>query len=169
MPVMREKFARCLHSNDNSGIESGVNLLLEFDLTREDLDTIFSLSQLSDFDDPWKHVSTKNKSAFTRSYNKQSHKISHAAIPGNKRKHGLEYFDQPGGEGEEEREPIGDEQKEEEDDDFVPGLISKKVPKQDSASTTSSKKGKTSAGKGTSKVGTMKSSASTSKRTASKK
>ena len=170
MPVLRQKFATCLHSADNSGIESGVNLLLDFDLTREDLDTIFSLSQMSDFDDPWKQVSTKNKAAFTRSYNKQSYKVSHMSVPGKKKKPGLADFD-PMGEGDDRGEQdTGEDEKEDEEDDFVPGLISKKLPKQDSVASGVSKKAKTSSGKGTTgKAASKKGSTSTSKKPTSKK
>ena len=150
MPVLRKRFVDCLHSKEENGIEMGVNALLDMDLTRDDLDTIFSMSQMSDTDDPWKLVSTKNKSAFTRLYNKLSYKSANANSAPKKKKPGdADDAVLLGGENE-EGNPSNKDAENEEDDDFIPGLISKKVPKK-AAGSANSGKGK-AAGSSTSKA-----------------
>ena len=128
MPVLRRKFVQCLHSQEENGIEMGVETLLQLDLTRDDLDTIFSLSQMTDSDDPWKLVSTKNKAGFTRLYNKQSHKVAHVASNPKKRKAGADLNDEMLLDDNGEVAADNNEENDK-DDDFIPGLISKKVPK----------------------------------------
>ena len=56
----------------NEGVEHVLDFLKEYNLSKEDMDNIFELTQWPSNPDPLKNVDSKTKAALTRSYNKSN-------------------------------------------------------------------------------------------------
>ena len=58
----------------SEGVEQTLSFLREYALTKEDMDSVFELTQWPGMLDPLKNVNSKVKAALTRAYNKSSEK-----------------------------------------------------------------------------------------------
>jgi len=155
LPMLREKLSRPLIEKMTDGIEEVVEFMDEYFLTKEELDSIFGDLRLSSSTDLYAAVDSKVKSALTRKYNKESHKIAFVktkAVDSLAAKGGAKTLGRSGDiekEGDEDDDDIevasGDEE----------GEGSKPKPQGSSSSKGGSSKGAGSAGKG-SKGGSSK-------------
>ncbi|VDD87833.1 unnamed protein product [Enterobius vermicularis] len=78
VPMMRDGLSLPLIRKENAGIPDVVAMLDEYDLTREDSDTIADVGTWSEMEDYRKKISTKVKSALTRTINKHSHSLPYS-------------------------------------------------------------------------------------------
>jgi len=96
IPHLRKVLTKPLMTQESDGISSGVSRVIQvmedYDLTKEDWDSVIELGQFEGFKDPVASIPSKVKSAFTRTYNKESHKTPYAirAAPKKGRKGGAE-------------------------------------------------------------------------------
>ncbi|XP_060066245.1 replication factor C subunit 1-like [Ylistrum balloti] len=73
LPYMRHSLTLPLVTRESEGVPEVISLMEEYDIIKEDYDNILEISKWPNSDDPLKHLSTKTKSAFTRTYNKGVH------------------------------------------------------------------------------------------------
>lgn len=69
---LRNAIVRPLATDGSDGVEAAVNVMNQYHLLREDLDSLVELSLWPGQRDPMQFVDSKVKSAFTRTYNKDS-------------------------------------------------------------------------------------------------
>ncbi len=74
LSVLKEMLSKPLIKRGSDGIEDVLNIMNEYNLTRDDFDTILELSTWPGSKDPMAMIDSKVKAAFTRAYNKESHK-----------------------------------------------------------------------------------------------
>ena len=67
------------------GVDHVLNFLSDYSLTKEDMDSVFELTQWPSKPDPLKNVDSKTKAALTRAYNK-SNIMTPYSTPGGKEK-----------------------------------------------------------------------------------
>lgn len=120
IPHLRKVLTLPLVAQDSTEINSGVSRVIQvmedYDLTKEDWDSILEVGQFEGQRDPVASIPSKVKAAFTRSYNKEKHKTPYAirAAPKKGRKGGAGEDDQ--GMDEEGLEQEGEENSQEKDD-----------------------------------------------------
>lgn len=120
IPHLRKVLTLPLVAQDSTEINSGVSRVIQvmedYDLTKEDWDSIIEVGQFEGQRDPVASIPSKVKAAFTRSYNKEKHKTPYAirAAPKKGRKGGAGEDDQ--GMDEEGLEQEGEENSQEKDD-----------------------------------------------------
>ncbi|KAJ7371467.1 replication factor C subunit 1 [Desmophyllum pertusum] len=119
VPHLRKVLTRPLMTQESDEISSGVSRVIQvmedYDLTKEDWDSIIEVAQFEGQRDPVASIPSKVKGAFTRAYNKQSHKTPYAicAAPKKGRRGGT---DDSQAMNEEEGEPQGEDNDEDDDD-----------------------------------------------------
>jgi replication factor C subunit 1 len=74
LSVLKLMLSKPLIKRGNDGIEDVLKIMNEYNLTRDDFDTILELSTWPGDKDPMSLIDSKVKAAFTRAYNKESHK-----------------------------------------------------------------------------------------------
>ncbi|CAH3146276.1 unnamed protein product [Porites lobata] len=120
IPHLRKVLTLPLVAQDSTEINSGVSRVIQvmedYDLTKEDWDSIIEVGQFEGQRDPVSSIPSKVKAAFTRSYNKEKHKTPYAirSAPKKGRKGGAGEDDQ--GMDEEGLEQEGEENSQEKDD-----------------------------------------------------
>lgn len=137
--ALRNSVTRPLISRGADGVADAVAAMNEYDLLREDLESILEVAQWPGHKDPMAGVESKVKAAFTRLYNKESHMSPYAAVAAPKKKVGAAKADEYG-----EDDEI--EEDEEEDDSIGnDAMIKVKKPNEKKAGAT---RGGGSSGKG---------------------
>ncbi|XP_033105494.1 replication factor C subunit 1-like [Anneissia japonica] len=76
-PHLRGRLTDPLLQRENQGVPEVIQLLDDYDLTRDDLSSLLEVSQFGK-NDTWSRVPSKVKSAFTRAYNQASHLLPHS-------------------------------------------------------------------------------------------
>ncbi|XP_067938204.1 replication factor C subunit 1-like isoform X1 [Watersipora subatra] len=138
LPILRDRLTRPLIKEEPSeGVKQVVGLLEEYDLLKDDYDSILELTQWPNRRDPRTHIESRTKAALTRQYNKSSHKLHYSmdAVPVKKRRVQASANDQE----DEEVDSEGDS-----DEEVVKAL---KVPSKRSSAKTSSQKSNPSTNK----------------------
>jgi replication factor C subunit 1 len=74
LSVLKTMLSKPLIKKGADGIPQVLKIMHEYCLTRDDFDTILELSTWPGQKDPMTLIETKTKAAFTRAYNKESHK-----------------------------------------------------------------------------------------------
>ncbi|XP_065581317.1 replication factor C subunit 1-like isoform X1 [Artemia franciscana] len=115
---IRDAVTRPLIKEGTDGVEKSVEAMTSYDLIREDLGDILSLTTWPGRKDPMSQVETKVKSAFTRTFNKEGHLTTYANMKMSKVRGGggfaTEGLDEEGMTAEEEEALL--EEDEDEDD-----------------------------------------------------
>jgi replication factor C subunit 1 len=132
LSVLKLMLSKPLIKKGNDGIEDVLKIMNEYNLTREDFDTILELSTWPGDKDPMSLIESKVKAAFTRAYNKESHKNPFSIVNIKKLKPSKLNDDLDGNEAEEESED------EKEDDITADAMIKINTKKKTSASTAKS-------------------------------
>ncbi|XP_071503769.1 replication factor C subunit 1-like [Diadema antillarum] len=162
LPRLRRFLTDPLIEREAEGVEDTVQLMCDYDLLREDLDSLLEVTQYSGFREPMSRVPSKVKAALTRTYNKGSHMTPYAIEAGKKKKGRggggaglagteaglLEEEEEGGGRGGgTQGEEAGSENEEEED--VIGGMVKmKKGSSKAAAASSTTSKGKGSKGKG---------------------
>ncbi|XP_033727774.1 replication factor C subunit 1-like [Pecten maximus] len=145
LPYMRHSLTRPLVTRENEGVPEVIHLMGEYDIIKEDFDNILEVSKWPNSDDPFKHLSTKTKSAFTRTYNKEVHMTPYSTGVLTKKKRG------GGGSvaGPEEGEEEGNMSESDDDkDDLQKDTMIKQAKKKPAAASKEKSKETSSKGKG---------------------
>ena len=122
------------------GVDEAVKRMGDYNLLREDLDSLIEVGQWPDRPDPMKHVDSKTKAAFTRKYNKEGIALPYSIVQTVTKK--------KGGGGDElmpgEEDDIQDDDDEDKDNIEKDAMIKMKKPaaKKGAAKEESSSKGK---------------------------
>ena len=74
LSVLKSMLSKPLIKRGSDGIDDVLKIMNEYNLTRDDFDTILELSTWPGEKDPMSLIESKVKAAFTRAYNKESHK-----------------------------------------------------------------------------------------------
>ncbi|XP_071943755.1 replication factor C subunit 1-like [Antedon mediterranea] len=138
-PHLSTRLTQPLLQRANQGVPEVIQLLDDYDLNRDDMNSLLEVSQFGNFD-PWSQVPSKVKSAFTRTYNQGSHLLPHSSGDFKKKK------------GKQKSNPLdgdSDEADEAESDDDISSISS--VKKVETKGKATSSKGKAAA-KGKSKA-----------------
>ncbi|XP_068736533.1 replication factor C subunit 1-like [Montipora capricornis] len=154
IPHLRKVLTTPLMTQETSEISSGVSrviqVMADYDLTREDWDSVIEVSQFEGHRDPVASIPSKVKAAFTRTYNKKNHKTPYAirAAPKKGRRGGANEESQ--GFDEEGMEPLGEGVEDENDDNdkIENDAMIKATKKQAKAGTSSRGKAREETGKG---------------------
>ena len=83
---IRNKIIKPLIKKGSEGVAESVEVMTSYDLLREDLDSLSELTTWPGQKDLMSQVETKVKSAFTRTFNKESHMSPYASVSVNKSK-----------------------------------------------------------------------------------
>ncbi|XP_066516098.1 replication factor C subunit 1 isoform X2 [Hoplias malabaricus] len=73
VPYLRSAILEPLQSHGSEGASQSVNLMDDYDIIKEDFDSIMEISSWGGQPDPYSKLDSKVKAAFTRAYNKESH------------------------------------------------------------------------------------------------
>ncbi|XP_076868692.1 replication factor C subunit 1 [Brachyhypopomus gauderio] len=73
LPYLRSALLVPLQSHGTEGANRAVKLMDDYDIIKEDFDSIMEVSSWGGQPDPYSKLDSKVKSAFTRAYNKESH------------------------------------------------------------------------------------------------
>ncbi|XP_065581719.1 replication factor C subunit 1-like [Artemia franciscana] len=148
---IRDAVTRPLIKEGTDGVEKSVEAMTSYDLIREDLGDILSLTTWPGRKDPMSQVEAKVKSAFTRTFNKEGHLTPYADMKMSKVRGGggfaTEGLDEEGMTAEEEEALL--EEDEDEDDlkkDAMIKVKSKPRSKKTEGDSTSKGKGKVTQG-----------------------
>ncbi|XP_069105828.1 replication factor C subunit 1-like [Argopecten irradians] len=157
LPYMRHSLTRPLVTRESEGVPEVINLMENYDIIKEDFDNILEVSKWPNSDDPLKHLSTKTKSAFTRTYNKEVHMTPYSTGVVTKKKRGGGGTSVAGPE-EGDEEGMGDmsEESDDEKDDPLKDTMIKQAKKKPAASKEKAKE-TTAKGKGKGKSSKKKS------------
>lgn len=120
---LRDHIVRPLVVNGAEGVSTALSVLHEYNLVKEDLDSLLELTSWPNSKDPMSKVDSKVKAAFTRAYNKSPTVSPYAVNAPVKKKRGAQT--EEGIEGEEEEI---DEDEEEEEGLEADAMISVKKP-----------------------------------------
>ncbi|XP_052365371.1 LOW QUALITY PROTEIN: replication factor C subunit 1 [Oncorhynchus keta] len=151
LPYLRVALLCPLQRQGAEGAGQAVQLLDDYHLVREDVDSLMEISLWGGQPDPCKLVLPKVKSAFTRAYNRETHLTPYSLQPIKKGRRGGGVEAEPGGEGQEEQP----EEEEEEEGVAADAMIKlkkakpSKEPKKEKTTAGDSGKGK---GKGKGKA-----------------
>lgn len=153
IPHLRKVLTRPLMTQESAEISSGVSRVIqvmnEYDLTKEDWESIVEVGQFEGQRDPVASIPSKVKAAFTRTYNKESHKTPYAirAAPKKGRRGGTDEESQGfEGEGIDQEEAQNDD--EPDDDDLENNAMIKASKKPAKAGASGRGKGKEETVKG---------------------
>jgi replication factor C subunit 1 len=80
LPVIRERLTKPLIKDGAQGVDKVIDFMDEYYITREDFDSILELTTWTGQADVMSKIDSKVKAAFTRTYNKKSHKNPFVAI-----------------------------------------------------------------------------------------
>nr|XP_046194579.1 replication factor C subunit 1 isoform X3 [Oncorhynchus gorbuscha] len=150
LPYLRMALLCPLQRQGAEGAGQAVQLLDDYHLVREDVDSLMEIS-LWGQPDPYAKLDPKVKSAFTRAYNRETHLTPYSLQPIKKGRRGGGVETEPGGEGQEEQP----EEEEEEEGVAADAMIKlkkakpSKEPKKEKTTAGDSGKGK---GKGKGKA-----------------
>ncbi|XP_033225269.1 replication factor C subunit 1 [Belonocnema kinseyi] len=117
LPHLRDSITKPLISGD---VESAVNVMTQYHLMREDLDSIVEVSLWPGSRNPMQFIESKVKAAFTRAYNKHAATAPYAMTAGKKKKGGASP--------EEEFEDEDGDNSEEDDDIDIEKMVKAKKP-----------------------------------------
>ena len=141
--TLRDHIISPLVSQGAEGVDASVRRMGDYNLLREDLDSLIEVSQWPDRPDPMRNVESKTKAAFTRKYNKDGIALPYSIVQTvNKKKSSAEDFF------------VEEEDEEEEDDDEKDNIANDAMIKMKKAKTVNTKddaakgKGKGGGGKG---------------------
>ena len=118
--ILRDHILTPLVKEAADGVDASVARMGDYNLLREDLDSLIEVSQWPDRPDPMKNVESKTKAAFTRKYNKEGVSLPYRIVQTvAKKKASAEDFlgDEDDEEDDEDDEDEADTEKEEDDDD----------------------------------------------------
>uniref|UniRef100_A0AAR2JHK8 Replication factor C subunit 1 n=1 Tax=Pygocentrus nattereri TaxID=42514 RepID=A0AAR2JHK8_PYGNA len=73
LPYLRSALLVPLQSHGSEGANQSVKLMDDYDIIKEDFESIMEISSWGGQPDPYSKLDSKVKSAFTRAYNKESH------------------------------------------------------------------------------------------------
>ena len=136
-PFMLQAIVGPLQKDGIEGVPASLNVIKEYRLLREDIDSLIELSTWGRAKSPWDQIDGKVKAALTRAYNKEIAPYSYSAVPGVKKKKAaasteeLEHLD--GDEGENSGSDV-----EEKDEDVGNAFLKKKKATGKEAASTSS-------------------------------
>ncbi|OWF54886.1 Replication factor C subunit 1 [Mizuhopecten yessoensis] len=153
LPYMRHSLTRPLVARESEGVPEVIHLMEEYDIIKEDFDNILEISKWPNSDDPFKQLSTKTKSAFTRTYNKEVHMTPYSTGVLTKKKRGGGVSVAGPEEGDEEEEDAASEDSDNDKDDLQKDTMIKQTKKKPAAS---KEKAKETTGKGKGKGKTSK-------------
>ncbi|XP_064816872.1 replication factor C subunit 1-like, partial [Oncorhynchus masou masou] len=151
LPYLRMALLCPLQRQGAEGAGQAVQLLDDYHLVREDVDSLMEISIWGGQPDPYAKLDPKVKSAFTRAYNRETHLTPYSLQPIKKGRRGGGVEAEPGGEGQEEQP----EEEEEEEGVAADAMIKlkkarpSKEPKKEKTTAGDSGKGK---GKGKGKA-----------------
>jgi replication factor C subunit 1 len=135
LPVMKERLTKPLIKNGAEGVEKVMEMMDEYYITRDDFDSIVELSSWPGQVDIMSKIDSKVKAAFTRAYNKKTHKNPFVAVDFKKLKSKAqadgEYGEEEGG---------GVEEEVNDDDDVEKDTMIKAVRKNQTKAATVTKK-----------------------------
>ena len=80
LPIIRERLTKPLIKDGAQGVDKVIDFMDEYYITREDFDSIIELTTWNGQADVMSKIESKVKAAFTRTYNKRSHKNPFVAI-----------------------------------------------------------------------------------------
>jgi len=102
LPILKHKLSSPLIKKEVEGVQEVIDLMNHYDLLRDDWDTVMELGTFTNGNNPALQISTKTKSAFTRTYNKQGHATPYAIATGPAKKKKAGGDDEQSGEEEED-------------------------------------------------------------------
>lgn len=151
-PILLKNIVDPLIEDENDGIEESLNVIKEYCLLREDLDSLVELTTWPGKKNPMERVNGRVKAALTRAYNKEVAPYSYSVVTATKKKRLAasddDYMDELGEDG-------GSVSDDEEDDSIENDALIKKAKKEPA---------KASAKNKPSTSGTSKKKATTSKK-----
>uniref|UniRef100_A0A8K9WLU3 Replication factor C subunit 1 n=1 Tax=Oncorhynchus mykiss TaxID=8022 RepID=A0A8K9WLU3_ONCMY len=103
LPYLRMALLCPLQRQGAEGAGQAVQLLDDYHLVREDVDSLMEISLWGGQPDPYAKLDPKVKSAFTRAYNRETHLTPYSLQPIKKGRRGGGVEAEPGGEGQEEQ------------------------------------------------------------------
>lgn len=126
-----------LKENGAEGVPQALEIIKEYRLLREDIDSLLEITNWPKVKSPWDSVDSRVKAALTRAYNKEVQPYTYSAMAGIKKKaaKSAESEDLEGYENEDDAGPPSDE----EEDESVDNLAMVKVKKPTAAKAGSSK------------------------------
>eukprot|EP00088_Acartia_fossae_P009244 TRINITY_DN1446_c0_g1_i4.p1 TRINITY_DN1446_c0_g1~~TRINITY_DN1446_c0_g1_i4.p1 ORF type:complete len:177 (-),score=55.29 TRINITY_DN1446_c0_g1_i4:150-623(-) len=83
---LRDHIVRPLVKEGQEGVDEAVHSMENYSLLREDLDGLLEVTQWPDNPEPFKHVDSKTKAAFTRKYNKDGVMLPYSTVQTVKKK-----------------------------------------------------------------------------------
>lgn len=97
-----QAIVRPLKDKGIDGIKDALDVIKEYRLLREDIESLLELTSWGSSKNPWEQIDSKTKAALTRAYNKEVQAYSYSAQAGVKKKKGSVDSEVYGEEGEEE-------------------------------------------------------------------
>lgn len=85
-PYILNAIVNPLKKHGSDGIEEALNVIKEYRLLREDIDSLIELTTWPGKKNPWESVDGKVKAALTRAYNKEVMAYTYSAVSGVKKK-----------------------------------------------------------------------------------
>lgn len=85
-PFILNAIVNPLKKMGNDGIEEALNVIKEYRLLREDIESLIELTSWPGKKSPWDSVDGKVKAALTRAYNKEVMAYTYSAVSGVKKK-----------------------------------------------------------------------------------
>ncbi|KAL4217963.1 replication factor C subunit 1 [Mactra antiquata] len=147
LPFFRSALTDPLVHYEGEGVRDVIKLMDEYDIIKDDFDNIMEITKWPNSTDPLSKLTTKTKSAFTRTYNKEVHKTPYSTgVNVKKRKGGGATTDETDLLGNEEEGAVQEEEEDDNDDLDLDTMIKKKT-KASAKQTESKGKGKTTKGK----------------------
>jgi replication factor C subunit 1 len=104
---------RPLKEKGVEGVNDALNILKEYRLLREDIDSLLELTTWGASKNPWEQIDSKTKAALTRAYNKEVQAYSYSAQAGVKKKKGSGGSDEMYGEEDDENIQESDDDEDE--------------------------------------------------------
>ncbi|CAH1774477.1 unnamed protein product [Owenia fusiformis] len=115
LPHMKHRLTKPLIESETEGVREVIDMLDEYNMLKEDFDNIMDITLWSNEQNPMSKVATKVKSAFTRTYNKESHATPYSTegAPVKKKRGGGANTDQLEGDEDVEGATQGEDEEEE--------------------------------------------------------
>ncbi|KAB0797589.1 hypothetical protein PPYR_08582 [Photinus pyralis] len=140
LSTLRMSLVNPLIKKGGEGVPDSLNVMHNYNLLREDLDSILELAQWPKQKDPMNMVDSKVKAAFTRAYNKSSAMLPYAVQTAVSKKRGATSNEEEYGLGEEEEEEEVEDDKDINQDAMIKAKkTTAKAKKKDEPSTSGAK------------------------------
>ena len=142
LSVLKSMLSKPLIKQGAEGIPAVLKIMQEYCLTRDDFDTILELSTWPGQKDPLTLIDSKVKAAFTRAYNKESHKNPFSIVDVKKLK-GSKLSEEPSEEGADEALEDAADDEDDKDDITADAMIKVNAKKKAPAKASAVKRGPT--------------------------